>query len=396
MLEELPSPLLATDPRVVLVRSRDDVMEPPAQVRVRERADTGTVSALKMLLVMWIGLLVAVVLVSPGLVHIAMGMSSGIPQTVVLNVGETARKPADALQLTQPWYHLVAALGYPEATPSAAMLGQTSSAPPTPRPSAQPRVTPVPAIAGSHHRVAASPTPVSSPTVVHPAIAVSHLHAVTRKSPLRLLITGDSLPGYLGPQLLSNLSHRGSIVGWTDVHDGTGLTRPDFVDWSVLARQQVGQYHPDAVVVLMGGNDFQNMVVRGNRVLYAGTPAWRQEYERRALVCMRIWAQNGSTHRVYWLSLPPARDAGWAFDDRQINIALQAAARKVPGARYENILGPITNHGAYTDVVTVGGQPTLIREPDGVHLNIAGSDVVAGELTPVIAREWKMGVKQRH
>lgn len=216
------------------------------------------------------------------------------------------------------------------------------------------------------------------------------LRRPTAADPLRLLATGDSLMGYLGPELVDEAAAAGPVRGVVATHDGTGLTRPDFVDWSVLARQQVAKEHPEAVVVLIGGNDFQNMTLPGGQFFLAGSAAWTREYQRRAEICMRVWAQGGMA-RVYWLSLPPARNPQWAYDDAQINLALQRAAAQVPGAEYLDILGPITNHGHYADFVrTAGGPPVLIREPDGVHLNIAGSTMVAHEVLPVIERAWRL------
>jgi hypothetical protein len=162
------------------------------------------------------------------------------------------------------------------------------------------------------------------------------------------------------------------------------------VDWSLVAQQQVAADHPDAVVVMIGGNDFQNMTLPGGKFFLAGTPAWTREYQRRAEICMRIWTQGG-TRRVYWLSMPPARDPGWAYDDGQIDLALQRAAAQVPGAEYVNIIGPVTDHGHYADFIYDGhGQPVLVREPDGVHLNIAGSTIVAHLVLGVLEREWRL------
>jgi hypothetical protein len=203
-------------------------------------------------------------------------------------------------------------------------------------------------------------------------------------------VTGDSLPGYLGPILLNDAAAIGPVHGVADVHDGTGLTRPDFVDWSLVARQQVATYHPDAVVVWMGGNDFQNMTLPAGQVFLAGTPAWTREYQRRAQICMRIWTHGGA-RRIYWLAMPPARDPSWAYDDAQINTALRRAAARVPGAEYLDILGPITNHGRYADYVHEHGQPELVREADGVHVNLAGSALVAREVLRVLEREWHLG-----
>jgi uncharacterized protein len=222
--------------------------------------------------------------------------------------------------------------------------------------------------------------------------ATGHQHLLwrpTTRHPLRLLVTGDSLPGYLGSILLDDAAAIGPVQGTVDVHDGTGLTRPDFVDWSLVARQQVATYHPDAIVVWMGGNDFQNMTLPDGHFLQAGTPAWTREYQRRAELCMRIWTHGGA-RRIYWLAMPPARDSSWAYDDAQIDGALQRAAVRVPGAEYLNILGPITDHGRYADYVYENGQPELVREVDGVHVNLAGSAIVAHEVLRVLAREWHL------
>jgi hypothetical protein len=104
---------------------------------------------------------------------------------------------------------------------------------------------------------------------------------------------------------------------------------------------------------------------------------------------MRIWVQGG-TKRVYWLSMPPARNSTWAYDDGQINVALHAAAADVPGAQFLNVLGPVTDHGKYVDYVRWHGSWLLIREPDGVHLNADGSRIVADEVLAVLKREWHL------
>ena len=212
---------------------------------------------------------------------------------------------------------------------------------------------------------------------------------ITGGAPLRLLVTGDSLSGYLAPELVDEAAAIAPVMGFVDTHNGTGLTRPDFVDWSIVATQQVAADNPDAVVVIIGGNDFQNMTLPTGQVLQAGTPEWTREYQRRAEICMRIWVQGG-TKRVYWLSMPPARNSSWAYDDGQINVALRAAAADVPGARFLNVLGPVTDHGKYVDYVRWHGSWLLIREPDGVHLNADGSRIVANEVLAVLEREWHL------
>jgi hypothetical protein len=257
---------------------------------------------------------------------------------------------------------------------------------PRPLASATASATPVPPTATpTNTSVPPTPTITSTPT----ATAGPPPRAITHAKPLRLLVTGDSLTGYIGPELIDKAIVAGPVHGYVDTHNGTGLTRPDFVDWSLVAQKQVAADNPDAVVVMIGGNDFQNMTLPGGHFFTAGTPEWTAEYQRRAEICMRIWAQGGAK-RVYWLSMPPARNPDWARDDRQINIALQRAADDVPGAEFVNVLGPVTDHGKYVDFIHWHGQWVLIRENDGVHLNPAGSTIVAGEVLDVIRREWHL------
>jgi uncharacterized protein len=334
----------------------------------------------------------SVLLGAQGIIHAAHGMSDGPERNVALAAGNVALAVSRDAHVSGVWNTAQAALGRPQDTGTPPLL---AAVPPLVAPAVLHRTANKEHGSTQEWKVVSRPVKhhaQKSATVVHPK--VMHPRAVlprpTRARPLRLLITGDSLPGYMGPQILSALAPSGRVRGWTDVHDGTGLTRPDYVDWSVVARQQVGTYAPQAVIVLMGGNDFQNMVLPNGRVLIAGSKLWTQEYARRAAVCMRIWAQGGRGHRVYWLSMPPSRDPVWAFDDRQIDRALQMAAKRVQGVSYVNVLGPITDHGKYVDYARVGGVWTLIREPDGVHLNMAGSQVVANEVVPMLRRQWRL------
>lgn len=397
-----------------------------------------TSSITQVLLAFAIGMLLALLLDARAVIHAGDGMTQGPLRVVTVRIGRIALQAAQTTHLTWPRDELDALLGHkaqpavppllaataPTAAPTvtvplrqAAIATSTASTPaslpsrlcdcatPAP-PSVAPTVTPT---AGTATALAA-PSPVpASPTPSLPLVRATVASAATARSsptptlpplrqpttadPLRLLVTGDSLTGYLGPELVNEAAAIGPVQGFVDTHNGTGLTSPSFVDWSVVAAQQVAQDHPDAIVVLIGGNDFQNMTLPDGKFFLAGSAAWTQEYARRAAICMRIWAQGGKA-RVYWLAMPPARNPQWAHDDAQINIALQQAAAQVAGTEYLDILGPITNHGQYADFVkNAAGQPILIREQDGVHLNIAGSTIVAHEVLPVIKREWRLTLR---
>ncbi|HZT97389.1 MAG TPA: DUF459 domain-containing protein [Chloroflexota bacterium] len=378
--EDIPPPATGSETPFA---SDYDVRSPLPARRRRPTDFNSPVAPIRQIIgALGVTVLVVLLLAAKGIVHAAEGMPPGPITSVTLAIGNAALDFDEVFHLTWPWDTLESALGQGQSSTTAPLLQQ-----------------PPPGTA-RHHRGGGSKQRTGKPGKGghgHGIQPVEHrvgpvwppLRPITRSRPLRLLVTGDSLVGYMGPQILNEAAAQGAVIGWTDTHDGTGLTRPDFVDWSVVAHSQVGTYHPDAVVIMMGGNDFQNMVL-GQRIFYAGTYGWTREYQRRAEIVMRKWI-DGGVRRVYWLSMPPANNPSWAHDDQDINIALQRAARQVPGVHYVNVLGPITNHGRYTDYVPVNGVQTLIREPDGVHLNIAGSDIVAGEVVPIVKREWQFG-----
>jgi uncharacterized protein len=315
-----------------------------------------------------------------GLLQSSAGMPDGPFQEAVSAVAHPLAAVTGATGITAPWDHLQSALGRTRQTTAPLLAGAPVTAP----------------VRLHGTTTGHEPTEGKRPTVAAGA-ARPRVHALfvpTKRRPLRLLVTGDSLTEYMGPDVVDIAARVGPIRGFVDTHYGTGMVRPDFVDWSVVARQQVAADHPNAVVVMMGGNDFQNMTMPDGAILQASTPAWTREYQRRAAVCMRIWAQGGKA-RVYWLSMPPARDAAWTNNTAHIDIALRRAAAQVPGARYVNILGPVTNHGRYADFVDVNGTPTLVREPDGIHFNATGSAIVSQEVVSMLKREWHLGAQPK-
>src|SRR6266536_32468 len=178
----------------------------------------------------------------------------------------------------------------------------------------------------------------------------------TAAHPLRLLVTGDSLVGYLGPQLANSLAGTGVVDTQVDVHNGTGLTRPFFVDWASLAAQQVQRYRPDATVVMLGANDDIGMPLPSGHVAEEGSPRWAVEYQRRLEIVMGILSQRGRAP-VLWLTLP--------------------LARAVPSMRVVEVGERFTPGGRYRDSMTIDGRNRIVRQPDGVHLNQTGSRLAA-------------------
>jgi hypothetical protein len=331
---------------------------------------SSTVASLdRVLLTLATGIFLALLFGARGIVHAGKGMEPGLQRDVTLAIGQPLLAVTDATRLTWPWDRAESALGRQPDTGTSALLAAGST------------ITP----AASSQTADPKPTPTPAP---------KPLRVPTRSHPLRLLVTGDSLTEFMGPHLVNEATQLGPVVAWSDTHYGTGIVRPDFVDWAALARQQMRQYHPEAVVVFMGGNDFQNMTAPDGRVIEAASPEWTREYARRAAICMRLWTE-GSGRRVYWLAMPPARDAAWTAANLQINKALRQAASEVPGAEFVNVLQPLTDHGRYADFVDVDGTQVAVRTPDGIHFTEDGSTILAQQVLGVLRREWHLGARPR-
>jgi uncharacterized protein len=330
--------------------------------------------------VMAVGFVLAAIFGARGLVHSGQGMNIGIERTITLGIGQPLLAVTSALGLTWPWDTAEHMLGRNLQTSAPLLNGPT----PVKTAPAQPAAKP----ASQATKPASQAT---RPAVVKPR----PLFVPTAKHPLRLLVAGDSLTEYIGPVVADMATRAGPTRAFSDTHYGTGIVRPDYVDWSVVAGQEEARYHPDAVFVFMGGNDNQNMVAADGSIIYTHTAAWAREYQRRVEIVMRTWLKGGA-RRVYWLAMPPARQEYWSQTNAQMNLAIQRAAAQVPGAVSLNLMGPVTNGGKYADFVTVNGQPTLVRTPDGIHLNTTGSQIVAGEILSLLKHDWHLGARAGH
>lgn len=212
------------------------------------------------------------------------------------------------------------------------------------------------------------PTPTTLPPLpLHPTAA----------NPLRVVVIGDSIGIDLGQPLTNDLIGTGVVTSTLDGKIDTGLSRPDYFNWPAELQADLAIHHPQLVVVMMGANDPQSMVVNGSAVAY-GTDAWNVAYSARAGAFMDI-ATNAGAHML-WVGMPPM--AGGQLDGQmnQINglVAAQAAARPA-GVTFLNcrtILG--NGQGNYTAYLTNGaGSEINIRTPDGIHLTPDGGEVLS-------------------
>ena len=208
----------------------------------------------------------------------------------------------------------------------------------------------------------------------------------TQQDEVSVLVTGDSQAQFVG-ELLTGLLPSDLFDVSVVARNATGLTNPEFFNWEINAKQEIAARKPDAVVMVMGGNDGFNVLSDGE-LHGPDDPEWQTEYARRTAVVMRELGSDGK-RPVYWVPPPTARDPKYNGIYATQNKAVEQAAMAVPGARYVDIYNTI-NRGRYSDELKIDGRRVLARQGDGVHFSREGAVVPARLIFRAMAKDYKV------
>ncbi len=285
-------------------------------------------------------------------------MDAGVERTVVRAIGAPAGWLADQLPLADAVTRATAFLSPDEKLTGGAGSFQTP-----------PQGAGAAAVSGT-----AAATPIT-PDAFDPAALGEK---PTRLAKLgTLLVTGDSLAQPLDVELARRLASDG-VSTVRDAHLGTGISKTDLVDWGQLSALQVRKRRPDGVVMFMGANEGFPMPGAGGRLVQCCGAQWAALYATRARRMMDTYRRKGAA-RVYWLTLPMPRDPARQKIARSVNAAILVAAQPFRSqVRVLDMSALFTPRGRYRAAMAVAGRNTIVRRPDGIHLNDAGARVAAG------------------
>jgi len=205
----------------------------------------------------------------------------------------------------------------------------------------------------------------------------------TRSAPkrhLRLLATGDSMIQVVDSILRDRLAPQHHVI--SEAHVSTGISKAGVfgLNWMHHAAAQARSIHPDATVVWIGPNE-------GFPIAGASCcgPAWIKGYAGRARSMMRSYRRGGRAV-VYWLTLPIPRSDRLARVLRAVNRAIVRAAQGAgSGVRVIDMRKVFTPHDRFQQRACYRGHCFDARQPDGIHLSIAGARVAAD----IIARRLR-------
>jgi hypothetical protein len=288
-------------------------------------------------------------------------MNPGVWRDLVLTVGKPAGWIADRLPLEHVAHRATAWL-----SPDSSLSAQGSFSGAAPAGATAGRVPPVTRDAFDPARLGAA--------------------APARRRLRTLLVTGDSMSTLLDADLARLLAPHGVRV-IRDPHLGTGISKSFLVDWGQLSTSQVHRHHPDAVVVFIGANEGFPFPGPGGRQVRCCGADWAAVYATRARRMMDTYRQRGVA-RVYWITLPTPRAANRQLISRVVNAAIDVAAE--PWRTQVRVIDtvPIFAPHGYRDAMSIGGSQTIVRQADGIHLNEAGSKLLAGVVLGRLAGDF--------
>jgi hypothetical protein len=238
------------------------------------------------------------------------------------------------------------------------------------------------------------------PTTTRPGTSDTSTTLVSSKSSRALrrlpigrcvvLEVGDSLGNDLGWGLAREASAtRGLVLVQRDL-SSSGLVTQWFYDWPRHLKAYLAQYHPQLVIMTFGANDEQGMVLKGHVAAF-GSSAWREAYAARVRQMVTLATKSGSF--VLWVGLPVMEPTQYRQGASILNSLYARAATKVPGMTFLptwNLLA--TRAGEFRNAAWVNGAPSVLRQPDGIHLTVVGENVLATYVAQQIAAVYHVAI----
>ncbi len=225
-----------------------------------------------------------------------------------------------------------------------------------------------------------------------PKDATPPLREVTANVPLEVHVVGDSMGQPLG-QLMEAAAVKDPTLDVTyEYKISSGLARPDYYNWPARLANVASEVKPEALVMMIGGNDAQELTdPGGNVVARPGTPEWSVEYRHR--VDQVFDGLRADNRRLFWVLQPNVASAKHQASVVAMNTQVRESAADRPWVTL--IDGPALTagpDGGYADFVTLpDGKQISCRHGDGVHLTVGCTQLVSDATVSDIAKTWAIG-----
>ncbi|MEQ8306236.1 MAG: DUF459 domain-containing protein [Hoeflea sp.] len=191
----------------------------------------------------------------------------------------------------------------------------------------------------------------------------------------KILVLGDFIGNGAADGLREAFAEAPGVVIVDRTNGSSGLVRDDYYDWIGEAPAILEEVQPSIIVVQIGSNDRQQLIVDGEREAVRSTK-WQAEYERRTREFMsRLRAANAP---VLWVGLPAFQSPSMTTDI----VALNGIYRKqvtMAGGEFIDIWdGFVDEDGKFIFTGSdINGRQVRLRGADGINVTQAGRRKIA-------------------
>lgn len=237
----------------------------------------------------------------------------------------------------------------------------------------------------------------TAPAAVSSSISTSTSSSTTTTLPplqrdggkVTVLEVGDSLGVDLGWGMQWALGNDPKVNLVQDAKGDTGLANTGYYDWPAELESDIRASHPQIVVVFLGANDVQNFYA-GNKYVSFGSPLWRQQYGARVATMMREATSAGA--RVLWVGMPIMQSPVFSASISKIDAVFERVAAGRPGVTYFSSwkLFSLPNGQFDGGTTNVAGTALYLRDPDGVHLDNGGEDLLGKAVLTELRKLYKL------
>lgn len=188
----------------------------------------------------------------------------------------------------------------------------------------------------------------------------------------RALVIGDFMATALAKGLAETYRENANVVVIDATSGSSGLVRQDYFDWPGTLPQLVAEQKPDAILVMIGGNDRQTL----DGSLELGSDAWRTAYTARVAALADALKATGKP--VLWGGLVSVESSAMSRDYSSFNGIVREQA-EAKGLRFVDMWNGFADEdGKYVSFgPDVRGQSVQLRADDGLNFTRAGQRKLA-------------------
>lgn len=190
-----------------------------------------------------------------------------------------------------------------------------------------------------------------------------------------VLVVGDFLAGGLAEGLEKAYAQSPGVRVVDRTNGSSGFVRTDYYDWNAHIGDILDEEKPSVVVVMIGSNDRQQIVLGSGRADPRSDP-WTKEYLKR----IDAFATAITSHKLplVWAGLPSFKSPSMTSDMLAFNDLYKQQAEAAGGEFVDIWDGFVDEDGNFIFTgPDINGQPVRLRGSDGINLTEAGKRKVA-------------------